>query len=168
MELYEVIASLPGWETKTASELVGLLNSPTVEVRDDQLYTWAGVADNIDSPHTENLKRLMETSDLSWATIQLGGKGLPLSHPGVQAFLTQFVAAGVPGASTLKAIGIHRESPAQHAGLPVATLSDVESAVDWLTLQTTKQQMRQDGASRYNAYVNAIDDYDGSGDLPVL
>lgn len=168
MELYEVIASFSGWETKTASQLVDLLNATTVEVRDDQFYTWAGIADNIDSPNTENLKRLMETSDLSWATIQFGGKGLPLSHPGVQACLTQFVANGVPGASTLKDIGIHYESLAQNAGLAVVTLSEVQSAVEWLTLQATKQQLIKAGADRWNAYVVAVEAWEGSELGPLL
>ena len=168
MELQKVIASLPGWETKTASELVGLLNAPTVEVRDDDLYTWAGIAENIDSPDTENLKLLMEVSGLSWATIQLGGKGLQLSHPGVQAFLTKSIAAGVPGASVLKAKGIHNESPSQVAGLPLATLDAVEDAVFAMTLEATKEQMLEDGATRWNDFNDAVIDWDGSGTVPVL
>jgi hypothetical protein len=164
MELANVIAEIPEWENKTAAQLVTLLNSQSVVVIDDELYTWAGVALVIGSSGADALRIALEANGVSWAVYQLGGKGLQLSHPDVQAMLSQFAVAGVPGAATLSA----KVSPCQHAGLPTATLNDVEAAVAFLRLQVTKEQMRQDGAARYNDYIDAIEEWDGSGNAPVL
>lgn len=168
MELQKVIASLPGWETKTALQLVGLLNDPTVVQIDNDLYTWAGVALVVGSAGADVLRLALEGNGCTWAVYQLGGKGLQLSHPDTQALLSQFAQAGVPGANTLALAGIHYESPAQHAGLPPATLRQVEESVALLNLEVQKAQMRQEGAARYNVYIDAIDNYDGSGNSPVL
>jgi hypothetical protein len=168
MKLHEVIASLSGWETKTASELVGLLNDPSIVVIDDELYTWAGVALTIGSAGADILRLALEGNGCTWAVYQLGGKGLQLSHPDTQALLSQFASAGVPGANTLALAGIHYVSPAQNAGLPPAILSEVEAAVAFLALQATKQAMEDDALNRVQSFRESISSWDGTGQAPVL
>ncbi len=168
MELARLISEVPFWQTLTPSQLVSELNADSIEVVDPQLYTWAGVALIAGAAGAEGLRLGLEGNGLGWVVHQLGGSGIQLSNPLVQQVLIVLGQAGVPGCLALATTGIHYVSPAQNAGLPPATLSKVESAIALLTLQATKQQMRQDGASRYNVYIDAIDEYDGSGDLPVL
>lgn len=168
MELHKVISSLPGWKTKTASQLVVLLNDPTVVQIDRDLYTWAGVALVVGSQGADILRLALENNGVTWAVYQLGGRGLQLSHPATQEMLNQFAEAGVPGASTLALVGIHYVSPTQYAGLPVATLSDVEAAVDLLNLQATKQNMEDAALDRFQAFRESLSSWNGTGQAPIL
>jgi len=168
MELYELIASIPDWKTKTASQLVDLLNDSTVVQIDSDLYTWAGVALVVGPQGADLLRLALESNGVTWAVYQLGGTGLQLSHPTTQAMLNQFAASGVPGAEELALAGIHYVSPAQNAGLSPATLSDVEAAVALLNLQTTKQVIEDDWSNRLQSAREALSSWDGTGEAPVL
>jgi phospholipase/lecithinase/hemolysin len=43
-----------------------------------------------------------------------------------------------------------------------------EPTLEQITLELDKQRLRNDAASRYNAFVDAVDAWDGSGEEPVL
>jgi len=43
-----------------------------------------------------------------------------------------------------------------------------EPTLEQITLELDKQRLRNDAASRYNAFVDAVDSWDGSGEEPVL
>lgn len=110
------------------------LITPSVEVRDDQLYTWAGVAQIVGPEAAEALRLALEANGLGWAVHQLGGSGLQLSNDLVQQALLGFAQAGIPGMAELAAVGKSLKAPWQAAGLPGApTEAEVQAAWDLVT-----------------------------------
>lgn len=168
--LAELIKSIDDWQNKTASQLATALNdSSAVEIVDSQLYTWAGVALIAGPEGAEAFRLALEANGMGWAVHQLGGSGIQLSNPLCQQALAAFAQANVPGASELALAGIHRVSIWRNAGnASDVTVEQVQAALDQLELETTKTQLRQSAAAAYNAFVSAVDAWDGSGNPPVL
>jgi hypothetical protein len=136
MNLKALVQTVSDWRNKTAVEIAAVLNTQSVEVRDDQMYTWAGVALAITSTNAENMRIFMEANGLGWAVHQLGGSGIQLSYPATQDMLTNLIAAGVVGADTLKWIGIHYISPyANDGGVGEVTELEVQAVIDQLILE---------------------------------
>ena len=104
------------------------ITTPSVERRDDQLYTWAGVALIAGAVGAESLRVALEQNGMGWAVHQLGGSGLQLSNPLVQQALLAFAQANVPGFAELAATGISQVTPWQSAGITEPTLEDVQKA----------------------------------------
>jgi len=129
MTLAELIVR-KGWNGKAASEVMSLANAESVEVVDDQMYTWAGVAEIVGPVGAEALRLALDANGVGWAVHQLGGSGVQLSHPLVQSMLLGFAQANVPGCAELAAVGIHNESPWKNAGGESdVTLQESEDAV---------------------------------------
>jgi hypothetical protein len=165
MTLAQLIESLG--LSGTAAEVAKALNAETVQVTDDALYTWAGVAVIAGPASAEALRMALDANGLGWAVHQLGGSGIQLSHPQTQFFLTQFAAAGVPGCAELAYAGLHYESPHNHAGFAgEVSEADVQVALDGIATETRRQQARNDAADAYNAMVSEIDAWDGTGEPP--
>lgn len=119
---------------QSAQEAFQAITTASVERRDDQPYTWAGVADIIGPEATEALRVKFDTSGFGWVSLQLGGLGLPLSDSRVQAVLTGFAQMGLPGCDTLLAKGISMMPPWQAAGLAqTPTLAEVQAAWEVVT-----------------------------------
>jgi hypothetical protein len=104
------------------------ITSPSIEVRDDDLYTWAGVALVGGPVAAESLRIALEQNGMGWAVHQLGGAGLQLSNPLVQGALLQLAQAGVPGCAELAAKGISMKAPWFVAGIDEPTLEQVTEA----------------------------------------
>lgn len=154
---------------KTASELVAMLNAQSVEVRDDQLYTWAGVALIAGPQGAEAFRLALESNGMGWAVHQLGGSGLQLSNPLTQAALAAFAQASVPGAAELKAAGIHYISPfINGGGVGIVSESDVQAELAAIHLEATKRQLLAEANDQWNAFVAAVEAWDGVGDPPVM
>jgi hypothetical protein len=117
----------------SAQEAFDAITTQTVDVRDDQLYTWAGVALIGGPVAAESLRIALEQNGMGWAVHQLGGSGLQLSNPLVQGALLQLAQAGVPGCAELAATGISMKAPWVVDGIDEPTLQDVQAV--WDTLQ---------------------------------
>ena len=103
----------------------------SVQVRDDQLYTWAGVALIVGPQNAEALRLALESNGMGWAVHQLGGSGLQLSNELVQQALLGFAQTGVPGCAELAAKGVTLVAPWQSMGLSQEpTLQEVQEAFD--------------------------------------
>jgi hypothetical protein len=136
MNLKALVQTVSDWRNKTAAEIAAVLNTQSVMVKDDQMYTWAGVAVAITSTNAENMRIFMEANGLGWAVHQLGGSGIQLSYPATQDMLSSLMAAGVAGADTLKWIGIHYVSPyVNDGGIGDVLDSDVQAVVDQIVLE---------------------------------
>ena len=136
------------------------ITTPSVERRDDQKYTWAGVADLIGPEATEGLRIKFDTSGFGWVSLQLGGLGIQLSDARVQLVLLGFAQANVAGCATLAAKGISLVAPWQAAGITEPTLSDVEKA--W-TIDKARRDMAailqpiQAKSTALNAWLDSLD-----------
>lgn len=119
---------------QSAQEAYTAIVTPSVEVKDAQLYTWAGVADIIGPEAAEGLRIKFDTSGFGWVSLQLGGLGISLSDSRVQQVLLGFAQIGVAGCATLAAKGISLKAPWEVANLPGApTQQEVQTA--WQAVQ---------------------------------
>lgn len=136
------------------------ITTPSVERRDDQLYTWAGVADLVGPEAAENLRIKFDTNGLGWVSLQLGGLGIPLSDSRVRVALTGFLQMDVAGCDVLLATGISFVTPWQSAGITEPTLEDVEKA--W-TIDKARRDMAailqpvQAKSTAVNAWLDSLD-----------
>lgn len=162
------IKQIPNWQSLTANQIVSALNEPTIEFVDPALYTWAGVALIAGPEGAEGLRVALEQNGMGWAVHQLGGSGIQLSNPMVQQALLGFAQAGVPGCATLAATGKRNISLLEQAGLPPATVESVTEALAAIALAAAKQAKIAGASSRYNAFIDAVESWDGIGEGPVL
>ena len=178
MTLPNAIQSIPGWQSKTDAELLAAVQEITTETKDSQLYTYAGLAFKFPDPAmaiglratikgvlAANLLGTEEQAALDFAHSRLEGPGIDLSLDFVQDQLDAMEAIPqlAPFIPILKATGVQVSHP--HAS---ATLQDVAGARAAILLDGAKLTLRQQAAARYNAFVDAVDAWDGSGDEPIL
>jgi hypothetical protein len=138
------------------------ITSPTIEVRDDDLYTWAGVALVGGPVAAESLRIALEQNGMGWAVHQLGGSGLQLSNPLVQGALLQLAQAGVPGCAELASTGISFVTPWQQAGIEQPTLEQVTTAWNAWKAETDLANLRESLRIRFDAVLNQV----GTGEQP--
>jgi hypothetical protein len=162
--MIEFIKQIPNYQNLTDEQIADSLNSASVQRVDEQLYTWAGVALIVGPQAAEGLRIALEANGMGWVVHQLGGSGIQLSNPMVQAALLGFSQAGVPGCSDLAAKGVSLVSVLAQAGLPAATADSVRLAL----FEDSKASLIQAAADRYNSFVAAVNAWDGSGEEPVL
>lgn len=180
MSLQSAIESISGWQSKTDAELLAAVQAITDVQTDSQLYTYAGIIDKLGIQNgfafRATVRNLAQTSNpgqlpseafeaINFAHERFAGGGLDLSRSDVQSMLQSFVAITplAPFIASVKSIGVSVTNP--HGS---ATLQQVAQAASALRLDVTKQAKRWAAAQRYNAYVAALDDWDGSGSEPVL
>lgn len=180
MTLADAIQSIPDWQTKTAQQVLASLHAVTETKTDSQLYTYAGIVLLLGSEaglgFRATLKALTAPSNpaelpvasfeaLDFAHARLEGPGLDLSLPAVQSILDGLSAVPqlAPFVGPIKSIGVNVTHPYQST-----TLAEVQFVFGQLQLDATKSTMRIEAAGRYNAYVSALDGWDGSGNVPVL
>ena len=149
-----LIQSIEDWQIKSAKELAELINAKSIEVRDDELYTWAGVAIGAGPAGAEAFRLALEANGMGWAVHQLGGSGMQLSHPLVQQALLGFAQMGVPGCAELAAVGINRVSPWVQAG---NTGECTEQDVTIGLFAISKDSLRIAGAAKWNSWNTALD-----------
>ena len=92
--LIELIKTVEDYENKSVAAITAELNDSTIEIRDDQQYTWAGVALLAGPAAAETLRIALEGNGMGWAVHQFGGSGLSLTDPQVRGAITQFIQLG--------------------------------------------------------------------------
>ena len=103
-----------------ASDHVGvlaILNSESVEVRNEERFTWAGIAAILGPAETEKLRLAMEANGFGFANLQLGGQGLLLNDEQVWTALNQLNAAPNIDLQPLINAACYNVTPAVDAGL---------------------------------------------------
>jgi hypothetical protein len=165
----QLIQSIDGWQSLTNNEILAALNAPSVVKDNHEKITWAGVAFMIGPQAAEMLRVTLKDNNLEWANLQLGGQGIDCAHPMVQGMLTQFEQAGLPGMQMLREYGIKTVSPYVNAGgVGLCTIEQVNVAVAQLRLEERKQELKTEAAAEYNAFVDAVDAWNGQGEAPRL
>ena len=129
----------------TEQEAFDAITTPSIEVRDDQLYTWSGVALVVGPQAAEGLRIALIDNGLGWVVHQLGGLGIQLSNELVQQALLGFAQAGLPGCAELAAKGISFQAPWQVDGIETEpTMEDVAEAFNlelrWRAYQSIIQR----------------------------
>ena len=136
----------------SAQEAFTAITAASVEVRDNQLWTWAGIAQLAGDETADALEQYLVSVGRTWVISQLGGRGLPLSDAKIQELLLG-LAPTIPGCAILAAQGLSLKSPWQVAGLNQApTLQEIETL--WSTYQQALQ--REALRARLDAAFNQI------------
>ena len=104
------------------------ITTPSVERRDDQFYTWNGVAKVAGRENVNGIFNAIKAAGFEAFVIQLGGKGLQLTDSDVRDMLGQFAFGGLPGAQELLDQGVSMVAPWQSAGIQEPTLEQVTEA----------------------------------------
>lgn len=165
----EVIKSVSGWREMILTELTDYLNAPTIDVVDDQLYTWAGIALLVGPVNAEVLRVALEQNGLGWVVHQLGGSGIQLSNPLTQQLLLSFHQNGVPGCLELAQVGLRKVSVWNKFGGPGLLNTDqVNQARTELILQEDKEAFFLQGNASYNQFIDAVNNWNGQGLKPKL
>jgi len=125
MSLQNLIAS---GNYESAQAAFDAITTASVEVRDEQFYTWNGVAKVAGKEHVSGLFNAIKAAGFEAFVIQLGGKGLQLTDSDVRDMLGQFALGGLPGAQELLDQGISFITPWQSAGITEPTLEEVQKA----------------------------------------
>jgi len=153
MTLYDIVAQ---GNYPSASDAYTAITTDNVEVRDDQLYTWAGVALVVGPQNAEALRLALDANGMGWAVHQLGGSGLQLSNELVQTALLAFASSGVPGCGQLAAVGIHYVTPYEQAELPQPTQQDVTLVWNQWKTDSDLAAQKLDLQTRFDAILNQV------------
>lgn len=113
---------------ESAQAAFDAITTPSVEVLDDQFYTWNGVAKVAGKENVSGLFNAIKAAGFEAFVIQLGGKGLQLTDSDVRDMLGQFALGGLPGAQELLDQGVSLVAPWQSAGIAEPTLEQVIEA----------------------------------------
>lgn len=136
----------------TAQDAFSAITTPSVVVEDTQFYTWAGIGDVAGEDATQPILEALKVNRQEAFIYQLGGKGIQLHLPKVQAMLLLFAQGGVPGCAALAAKGRSVIPPWQSAGLDKPTLEDVKAAFDVVQSEIAKEAIK----TRLDALYNQI------------
>lgn len=128
----------------TAQEAFDAITTASVVVEDDQFYTWAGIGEVAGEQSTQPILNALKAANQEAFVYQLGGKGLQLHLPQVQAMLLQFAQLGVPGCAALAAQGKSTKAPWQ---------------VDGIASEPTLEQVTEvfNAELRYKAYKSIVE-----------
>ena len=143
--------------------VVSTLNAQSIDVVDEELYTWAGVALYAGPEAAEGFRIALDANGMGWAIHQLGGSGLQISNPMVKGAVEQFVAGGLPLQPLLDQV-FQTASPAQQSLGRDATLQDVAD----YRLQLQKQTLEDAAVDALQTFREALSAWDGTGTAPVL
>ena len=136
----------------TAQDAFDAITTPSIVLEDRDFYTWAGIGDVAGEDATQPILEAMKANRQEAFIYQLGGKGIQLHLPKVQAMLLLFAQGGVPGCAALAAKGRSVIPLWQSAGLIEPTLQDVESAFAVVQAELAKEAIR----TRLDAAFNQI------------
>jgi len=130
--------------------------TPSVEVRDDELYTWAGVALIAGPVGAETLRIALQENGMGWVVHQLGGRGIQLSNELVQQALLGFAQAGLTGCAELAATGLSFITPFEQAGIDEPTLQQVTDAWDAWKAESDLAALRDSLRVHFDSILNQI------------
>jgi hypothetical protein len=153
MSLQSLIANGNYESAQTAFDAI---TAATIEVRDDQFYTWNGIAKVAGKQNVKGITDALYDAGFEAFVIQLGGKGLQLTDSDVREMLGFFVANGLPGAQALLDQGISFVTPYKQAGIDEPTLQQVTVAWNAWKAETDLVTLRDSLRVRFDAILNQI------------
>lgn len=175
MTLRTLIQSIDGWQSKTAVELHAILAVQTVTHENHTLISYAGLGEIIGHDVSAGIRFAIQQYAKSitdskqfplrafleyahWALdSQLYDPGLPDTQAKLEEHRALLTGLGVP-VDALKEIGVWTE--------PLTDVTEADIAAELLKIR--KESIVAAAASTWNAFVAAVDQWDGSGNPPKL
>lgn len=159
------------YEQTDASNVASILNSKSVERRDDGLYNTAKLVDKLGVADVTYALGVLEAICATNSPADAGTKillrnmlatinanGISFSSVNTRAILAQLVASGTFDsvvAGRFKDIGITYISPADAIGGDV-TAQEVQEAIDWLSAERAKTTLMNQVTARFNNVTSAV------------
>jgi len=164
MDLKILIQSVPNWESKTPSQILGELSQPSELYVDDSWWSLLGMASVIGDSEMPSVIALLENVGLGWAVSQAAGRGIPLGEEALNAKLRLL---GDPRLDAIANATRRNISVLDRNGI-TADVALVTEAVGELQLQAQRSELITKGAIRWNAFCAAVDAWDGVAAEPEL
>jgi len=118
----------------TPAEATAALNAATIERRDSEFWTWAGLASEFGAAKIGAWHTAIKAAGGEWIVALLAGRGIRLDDAETRANLTHLQLAGVlseEDVTAVLALGIAMQSPWQaEGGEGEATLEAVTAALE--------------------------------------
>lgn len=164
MDLKPIIQSVPNWESKTPSQILGELSQPSELYVDDSWWSLLGMASVIGDSEMPSVIALLESVGLGWAVSQAAGRGIPLGEEALNAKLRLL---GDPRLDAIANATRRNISVLDKHGI-TADVAAFTEAVHELKLQSRRSEVISRGATRWNAFCAAVDAWDGVATEPEL
>ncbi len=176
MSLETLVQSVADWETKANTTIAAELNAVTIINRIGRNVRWATVHNAYGLPTLLTMRAavraVLASGQLTaqqfeaveyFNTRMNADEGIDLSTDEAQATIESMraITALAPHIDQIKELGVTRRSPCEAAGLPRATQTTVGVA-------KTKVLLRRAAAAKFNADIDAIDAWDGTGTPPSV
>jgi len=164
----QLIISLPGWDLMTSDQVWSELNVKSIKKVDLKKWKSIDLAKLIGWDQVDNFFDYLAENKCQWVVNLAAGDGLEIGDDPVNAVLRSF---SNPVCQKLADLGIRYVSKLEDAGIDT-TQESVEcvfaSLINDTTLQERKQLLLATGASRWNAFVSAVESWSGLGQAPEL
>jgi hypothetical protein len=155
--LTDLIFDIPNWRDKTSSEIVEILNAANIDFAETERWTGYGLALIIGTERVQPFLDRCRMMGLAWVA-ESQVLGLPI---GDSVFNASLVATQDVDAVAIAQYGRRKISALQANKLNVTT-EQIVSAFELCKLKTLQLEKRTIARDRYNAYLTALDQWDGN------
>jgi hypothetical protein len=155
--LTDLIFDIPNWRDKTSSEIVEILNAANIDFAETERWTGYGLALIIGTERVQPFLDRCRMMGLAWVA-ESQVLGLPIGDP---VFNASLVATQDVDAVAIAQYGRRKISALQANKLNVTT-EQIVSAFELCKLKTLQLEKRTIARDRYNAYLTALDQWDGN------
>jgi hypothetical protein len=155
--LTDLIFDIPNWRDKTSSEIVEILNAANIDFAETERWTGYGLALIIGTERVQPFLDRCRMMGLAWVA-ESQVLGLPIGDP---VFNASLIATQDVDAVAIAQYGRRKISALQANKLNVTT-DQIVSAFELCKLKTLQLEKRTIARDRYNAYLTALDQWDGN------
>jgi hypothetical protein len=153
-----VVALIDNWQALTDQELVEAATSRHLAWADPDKWTLLGIASLIGPQNVSAFLSFLSEINYAWVGTQAAGAGVPI---GDEAFNAAMRAIDHPFCQAIADAGRKQISLCESQGL-ANDGAKVIAAANAMKLEELKKQKLKVGATRWNAYNIAIENWDGN------
>lgn len=167
-ELNQLIQSLPDWQTSTPEKVWQYLSEKTIKKVDPRKWKSIDLAKLIGWDQVDNFFNYLAQNKCQWVVDLAAGDGLEIGDDPVNAVLRGF---NNPVCQQLADLGIHYVSMLEDAG--IETTKEIVACaftamLNESTIAERKQSLLLSGSVKWNAFVSAVESWNGVGQPPEL
>lgn len=163
MPLSKLIERVENWRNLSPQALLFKLQEPTVQFVDTRSFTLMGIAAIIGKANMKPLHQFLESINQDWVFLQ-AAVGLPIGDPVMNA---EIKAIPHPDCQAIANAGRRMISVLEEAGLQ-PTLQEIADTQASMLFEDRKQNLISQNAVRWNAFCEAVNNWDGVSPAPEL
>lgn len=154
----KVVELIDGWQSLTDAELIEAATSRHLPWSDPDKWTLLGIASLIGPQNVSAFLSFLSEINYGWVGTQAAGAGVPI---GDEAFNAAMRSINHPFCQAIADAGRKQISLCESQGL-ANDGQKVIAAANAMKLEELKKQKLKVGATRWNAYNVAIENWDGN------